>query len=259
MEEAMNKMNPLTWNRLALAGVVTLLLTGLLAAERPKQPKPSTYAPAKDLLAQLDYFIERIEADLQGEEYGEDQTGRVEKNATTIVAIALVLGMHDEDNKIKKSASALIKTSGDLVGKAENREKATVAFAAVKKALDEPGDGPAIRWDAVTDLALLMQQVPIVNNNLRRCVGSRRFKRSADRSAGYAATLAAIAQASLVDTSYCGDEDEEAKWIRFCEEMRSAAAEVNAAVHRLDQPAAKAGLVKVVKSCDDCHAVFVDE
>ena len=103
-----------------------------------------------------------------------------------------------------------------------------------------------------------MRQVPINNNSLRRGVGGRRFKRSIERNAGYAATLAAIAQASMIDTMYCADEQDEAAWIQICAEMRDSAAEVNAAVRQNDQPRAKTALVGLVKTCDKCHDVFRD-
>ncbi len=226
------------------------------AAARTEDPKPSSYAPMKDLRAQVDFFLGRIETDLEDEdEYGEDQIGRIEKDAATLAALALVLGLHDEDNDLKKVAPGMIEAAGDLASVAEEYEEAKEAFAALTKAMKTESDEP-LEWEAVTDLGLLMIQVPIINNSLRRGVTGRRFSRLADKNAGYAATLAAIAQASYVDDSYCADEEEEGLWKRFSGELRDASASVNAAIRKGDQAAATEGLAEMVKSCDDSHEVF---
>ena len=115
-----------------------------------------------------------------------------------------------------------------------------------------------IVWEPIADLSQLMKQVPIVNNKLRRGVNGRRFRRSRDATAGHAATLAALAQASLLDTTYCSDEDDEKKWQEICAEMRDAAYSVNQYVRKGDQAAAKKGLARLVETCDACHHSFRD-
>ena len=114
-------------------------------------------------------------------------------------------------------------------------------------------------WDEpVADLAMLMQQVPIVNASLRKGVNGRRFSRDAKRSAGRAVTLAVIAQASMMDTTYCGDEEDEKAWKKICADMRDACAEVYKAMLDKDQKRAKAANAKVVETCDACHHKFRD-
>jgi cytochrome c556 len=101
-----------------------------------------------------------------------------------------------------------------------------------------------------------MKQVPIVNNNLRRNVEGRRFERSTDKNLGYAATLAAIAQAASFDTAYCADEADEAKWRELSAALRDATAQVAIQVRKGDQEAAVKALGAVETSCMACHTAF---
>lgn len=220
--------------------------------------KPSVYAPAKELAAQLNTFLQRISEDLSAEaDYQEEQQGRLAKDASTIAALAMVLGQHDEAHDAKRSAAKVIKAARKLADHAADFKSATTALAELKAAL-ETRDGGPIEWAPAADMSLLMKQVPIVNNNLRRNVTGKRFKQSAEASAGLCATLAAIAQVSRFDDVYCSTEEDKAKWDKVCVEMRDAAAEVLAAIRKQDQIAATAGLDKLVTTCDACHHDFRD-
>jgi hypothetical protein len=239
--------------------MLTLLLTmPLLAGDEPADAKPSAYAPAQDLAAQIDVFVKQIEADLANEaDFGQDQQGRVAKDANTLVVLAQVLANHDEDHALRKAAPAIVTAAGKLAGAASNYKNANTALAELKQSLQSTKGGPAA-WEPVAELAQLMKQVPIVNNKLRAGVTGKRFDRMLDQNAGLATTLAAIAQASLHDKAYCSDKDEEAKWARVCADMRAAASEVRVAVRKKDQSAARSGLDKLVKTCDTCHLDFRD-
>lgn len=243
-----------------LVSCASCVLAGLAQADAPEVRKPSSYAPAKDLRGQLDSFVQKIAEDLATEaDYGDDQKSRVTKDAHTLAVLALVLGMHDEENALKPSASAVVTAAGKLAAAAGDFKQATAALAEVKQAIAGAQGVEKLEWKPVADLSQLMKQVPIVNNNLRRTVTGKRFKQSLDASAGQAATLAALAQASSFDTSYCDSKDAEAKWARLCGEMRDDAAAVQAAIRKGDQAAATAGLEKLAKTCDSCHHTFRDK
>jgi len=240
-------------------------MTGIMAAwlavaSSPQGSTPvSKYAPAEDLVAQFELFLERVETDLSDKaNYGKDQKGRVIKNGATLIVLAQALGTHDKENKLKAKAAALVAAAQKLAAGAGDYDKANAALDELKKALAAKGDGKPVKWTAVADLQTLMEQVPIVNNSLRRGVTSRRFKRSQDRTAGYAATLAALAEASRYDDTYCGDAEDVAAWQKICDDMRDASAETGAAVRRGDQQAATAALAKIVHTCDACHHKFRD-
>jgi hypothetical protein len=242
--------------------LVTSISVAIAAAAHAQEKQSvivSTFAPAKDTEAQLQDFLERIEKDLEDKAlYGESEQKRVALNASTVAVLALTLGMHDKDTRFKSSASKLIELASELAENAETFDEATnlnARLAAVVKSLPK---GEKVSWDEpVADLAMLMQQVPIVNDQLRRGVtDKRRFARNVAGTAGKAVTLAAIAQASMVDTTYCGDEADEKEWQKICAEMRDACADVYKALLNKDQEKAKEGNARIVKTCDACHDKF---
>ena len=244
------------------AGVVAIIasfVVGLAQGEAADPVKISTFAPMKDVVSQLDYFVGRIEKDLEdGEEFGEAEQKRVGLDASTVAVLSLMLGMHDEAGDLKKSASKLAELAATLAENSEDHEAASKTLAEIKTAIKNKPEGEPLTWDEpVADLAMLMQQVPIVNDGVRRAVNDkRRFSRNAARNAPRAVTLAAIAQASLMDTTYCGDEEDEKEWKAICADMRDACADVYKALIAKDQDKAKEANARVVKSCDACHDRF---
>ena len=95
--------------------------TMLIAADTTESPAVSAYAPLGDLQHQISFFMKRLEKDLADEaDYGEDQQGRVGKDASTLAAIGLLLGHHDEDHPNKKSASQIVAAAADLADEAED-------------------------------------------------------------------------------------------------------------------------------------------
>ena len=252
-----------TWIQVAVA-LVAVLSFAIMAAEPPTEEvnrKPSTYAPAKDLESQVQFFLDRIKDDLKDEsEYGEESVKRVVRDANTLAVLALVLGKHDEANRFQSSAATLLENALKLAEKSQDYKEARSAYAKLVESTnrhewldrigvekcrehcrsDEPGSEPqyetarasAERW-----------------NGLRSC---------RDEAAGLAATLAAIAQVSMFDDSYCSDQADRADWIELCGLMRDAAYDINQAVHRGDREAAVSGLKPLTRTCDDCHEQFKD-
>ncbi len=93
--------------------ILTCAAVSAVAAP-PEAPPVSKIAKADDLLGQVDYYLERLEDAVESEkEYGESAE-KVVKDANTMILIALALGLHDEDNKFKAAAPAMLKTSQEL-------------------------------------------------------------------------------------------------------------------------------------------------
>lgn len=241
------------WRQWCVALVIPILLT---AADGKTDPKPSSYAPAQDLAAQIDVFVKQIENDLAAEaDYADEQKDRIVKDANTVVVIAQVLANHDEEHALRKAAPEIVTAASKLAESTGKYSDAKSAFDALKMSL-QSAKGGEVGWKPVAEVASLMKQVPIVNNKLRAGVTGRRFDRTIDQSAGQAATLAAIAEASLHDTTYCASKEDEVEWAKVCAAMRDAASEVRVAVRKKDQATAQAGLAKLVKTCDQCHEKF---
>ncbi|MGE0756213.1 MAG: cytochrome c [Pirellulaceae bacterium] len=242
-------------------GFLLMVLCGglsLLASAETAAPAPSTYAPAKELAGQIAAFIKQMESELSSEgDYGDEQKDRVIKDANTLIVLAQVMAHHDEDHLLRKAAAPLMSSATKLADAAEEYAAAKAALAEVKQALASSAGGD-VSWEPAADLAQLMKQVPIINNRLRAGVTGKRFDRTLEQNIGYATTLAAIAQTSMYDTAYCASKEEESTWARICADMRTAAAEIQAAVRKKDQAGARTGLEKMVKTCDACHLDFRD-
>jgi hypothetical protein len=245
---------------------MVLVIVVIIPATRASKPevegidsKPSSYAPAKDLVAQADEFMKGIEKDLASEaEYGEDQRDRVVKNANTLAVIALVLSNHDDVVSLRAPGAQVIKASLDVAESAGDYSKAKSAFGELKSVMKMTGDKVPMKWESVGDIGELMLQVPILNTSLRRAVLGRRFAASRDKSAALTATLAAVAQISIYDETYCSDEDEQKEWVELFILMRDAAGQCNRAVREGDQDKAKHWLKEMTRACDDCHEKFRD-
>jgi hypothetical protein len=251
-------MNPIDHRFRSLAWTLPLLLLPFALADDAAAPKPSQYAPIQDVIAQIDAYLQQLGNDLAAEaDYGDDQKSRVAKDANTLVVLAQLLANHDDKHDRKNMAASLFSAAQKLADGAGSYAQAKGAFEQVTSA-SKSGAGGEVKWDATADLSQLMKQVPIVNNRLRSGVTGRRFERTIEQNAGLAATLSAIAQASMYDTDYCSDKEREAQWAKICAEMRDAAATVNAAVRKKDQTAATEALARLVKTCDDCHHAFRD-
>ena len=85
-----------------------------------------------------------------------------------MAVLALVLGLHDQDNKYKAAAPALLKASQKLAA-TKDFASAAAAVAAVKAATtDTSGSLAELKWEKVASMPELMKQVPLVNTKLKR-------------------------------------------------------------------------------------------
>ncbi len=246
--------------RLSLAIVLASLgIRGaVLFSQQPQVPAVSRFAPHDDLLAQVDFFIGRVEESLgDPADFDLAKQSRTLKDANTLAVLALVLSQHDGDFPEKSSMPALLKSAQSLAAAEADAEQGQQALAAIKLAREgkSPSDAP-VPWGRVASLPLLMKQVPLVHAGLKRGVAPNRLRRTAEQSAGQAATLAAMAQASIFDDEYAGSPEEVTAWQKYCVEMRDAAGEVNSAVHAQDQARVDAGMARMLESCEACHAKF---
>lgn len=243
------------WTAHVAGACFFFLLAWAWASEHPVDV--ARFAPLGDLQSQLDHYLTQLQSDLSDEQqYDEVRQSRVAKDSNTVIVLAQALGRHPEDSPEKKASLAMVLAALELASQVDDFQGAREALDALKAARQTTGEPAA--FAPVADLAELMKQVPVVNNSLRAGVNSRRFERSAKRSTGYAATLAAIAHASSLDTGYCVDEEDEQLWEEICLKMRDATADVLAAVQENDQPKAQAALAVVVETCDECHHRFRD-
>ena len=223
------------------------------SADPPSTAKRPRVAPADDLKSQVDFYVGRLQESLASrQDYDEDRQSRVWKDAHTLAALALALGMDDKANPLQKSASQLGQWATALAEAKDHYEQAAKALAEVTEAAAgrKTSDVPKSSGKAGT-LQALMKQTTIVHTAMKRGFEGR-FQKQGPQ----AATLAAIAETIA---RVPPDQADLAKWRDFCAEMRDAAGEINSAAHAGDQAAARAGLVRLSKSCDACHEVYPKE
>ncbi len=232
------------------------MMAGPIYATPPESPAISTYAPAEDLVAQFDYYLERLQSAVATEAEYKDVTDRVVKDASTIVLIALGLGLHDSPNKYKAQAPAMVAAARKLVA-ATDYASTKAAVDALASAAKGSGASGSLKWDKVASLKALMEQVPLINSRIKRYM--RRFERESATIAGDAAAIAIISQGSLYNVDETEKADEVQKWYDACIQMRDAAAALNKAARAKDLNAANEALKALAKSCDDCHIVFHPE
>ncbi len=247
----------------ALLTCLALAAIMVSAGDGPEQPKVSSYAPAEDLIAESEYFLKQIgEALADQAAYDDVKQTIVERDSNTLAVIGLMLAMHDEDHKLKKASTAIMKSAQALAESYEDFDQATAAIGQAKKALSGEGAGEGageVVWEAVASMSPLMKQVPVIHAPMKRgATDERRFKRQATKTAGQAAVLAAIAQAAMFNTDHA-TEEQIPQWEQFCARMRDACGSVNAAVRSGDAARAAEAIVALQQSCKDCHAVFKAE
>lgn len=241
-----------------LAVVLVACWAIALAADAPPPAPPiSSFVPAAPLLDAVDSYVVEVEKSTADAETFDRQKPRIRQASNTLVALALVLAMHDDDHRLKTAAPALL-TAAQAVAKAPDYELAKAASAALGQTTSgaaAPSDySPA--WEKVASLGALMDEVQILYNKLRRGVTGRRFESTAADSAQLAAVVAAISQVVLYDTHEVKDPGDLDAWYDMCAEMRDSAAELHVALQATDQEAAKTALERLDHSCHDCHAVF---
>jgi hypothetical protein len=133
-----------------LAGTLAVAFSIAIAlqAAPPNPPPVSTYAPIADLAAQVDYYLGTLEKALlaSADEYSEAKQKAVRKNAGTLAALALVVGNHDQDHVLKKSAGELLVAAQQLVNVAADQEAARKQLFSVRQAAGgDAGDGSGRR------------------------------------------------------------------------------------------------------------------
>ncbi len=225
----------------------------LQAADPPQAPALSTLMPVDDLVDQVEFYVQELEECLEDEAEFDDSVDKVQRCANSLAAIALAIGLHDQDSPLRKATPVLIKACQELAV-AKDHATAKVGVAAVKSALAANGDPSKLKWGKVANLRCLMLEVPLINTRMKTYM--RRFERGAPSLEGKSAALVAISQASLANADETEAPDKVAEWYKYCTDMRSAAGALNKAAHAKNEEAAKTAMDALQKSCDDCHAVF---
>src|SRR5262249_44865673 len=141
----------------AAAIAMVCLLSSSVLADAVETPKISSFAPAEDLIAQVDFFLGRVgESVATPADFDEAHQARTLKDGNTLAAIALLLALHDEKHALKDSAGALLAAAQELSGASDNYERARAALEKLRSARDGSLRGGApVKWEKVAALAPL--------------------------------------------------------------------------------------------------------
>jgi cytochrome c556 len=245
---------------LALAALATAFVAGAkFAADPPAPPKVSTFAPAPDLAAQVEYYKKRMQEAVASEaDFDEAKQARIVKDANLVAVLAQHLGMHDTDNSQKSSASAAVAAAQTLAA-ATDFKSASAGYAALEKALSGGAGGQELKWGKVAAMGQLMKQVSVINASLKRGLQPTRLKSQAKKTSGESATMAAIANALMFDTHEVKSEADLPDWYAFSAEFRDSAGALNAAIKTGQIAKVTPALKRMSTSCDTCHAKFQKE
>ncbi len=225
----------------------------------PAPPLVSTFAPLADLTDQVDYYLKRIDEALASAEFDEAQLARVKKDGHTLAVLLLTLALHDEDNPFKRSASALIVDAQELAKSADQKSAQSARKQFETHRLDPLPNSQPQTWRKVASMGQLMKQVSVIDTALKRNLKGARLKSQAKTTAPQATTLAAIAQATLLDTHEVKDKADLKDWYSYSAEFRDSSAALSAAIRGGDAAKVNTAFARVSKSCETCHQKFHQE
>ncbi|MGD0899006.1 MAG: hypothetical protein ABR915_14295 [Thermoguttaceae bacterium] len=273
----MNLVHRLNWCWLPAAGIGLLLLAllpwgGLLPPDAkaadppadltnlPPAPKVSEFAPAEDLVYQMDKYIDELQKGTENKAaYDDLPEGKVSQTGNTMILLAIALGVSDEGNKCKANAGALAAACQKLAVTTEYAPTKQ-AVEGVVAAADGKGKGQIeVKWAKLAKLPELMKQVPNVNTKLKTYTNPKypeRLVSKAKESRAASATLAVIAQGDMANVGDTIKPTESKKWFEFSKEMREAATAVNRSIRAKDVKAVSENMDRLQQSCDDCHVIF---
>lgn len=225
-----------------------------LAGGPPSPPELSKIMPPDDLIAQVKVFHKSLFEMSVDEQSWQDNAHKVVRDAQTLAAVALMLGLYDSDHELKTAAPAVMDAAQAL---SETKEYGAVqaALNALNAALDDrPAAAGAFQPRQVGTMGQLMKQAGFANNRIRR--GMRRIADKTDENARDAAMLAAIGQAIVYDAEWAQRGGKAEQWYQLCGEMRDRAGKLNAAVRAADKEGTERTCQELERTCNACHAMF---
>lgn len=230
---------------------IDIFSTGTASAG-PGDTNATAYAPLEVTAAQLVAYVTSLEKYVADEAEFTENLPRIVRDANTVIALALVLGLHDQPNEYKSAAPTIIKAA-QTAAEAKTFAAAKKDIASVKAALKSTAGGQLNWEDNVASMKQLMVQVPLLDGRIK--TGLRRFAKK-DEMAGQAVTIAVLCQASIPYVKDTEAPTEEDKWIEACIAGRNAAASLYSAISAGDKAASQAAYDAMSKTCDKCHETF---
>jgi len=237
-----------------------LLCFAAFGVETATKVKVSSYAPVEDLVAAQKFFLAQLEEQLASkEEYAEDTQERVKKNALVLAVLSMHLGLHDVKNAAQQSGHMMSLSSEALARSANKYDDAKRSYNLILKSQKEHiwvASGEEFVWKKISGQGAMMKKVNEINSAIKRNLTAARFAKQLDALKIQTVTLAAIGQATLLDTHEVKNPADFPTYEKYAVEFRTAAAELNKSVHAADQAAALKAFARMDASCHTCHQKF---
>jgi hypothetical protein len=257
-----NKPFPLYVALSALLSLVSIYGLGRAKVANAADEKPpirvSDYASAKDLVAAQKYFLSQLEEPLASKmDYAEDTQERVKKNALVLAVLTMHLGLHDTANPAQASAAEIYPVAIELAAKVKDYDQTKAAYEKLQASFDNSIKATQpLTWGMVRGQGALMKKTNELNSAIKRNLTPARFEKQLESLKYQTATMAALGQATFLDKHHVKDPAEHPTYEKYAVEFRTAAAELNKAVHAADQAAAIKAFARMDTSCHTCHQKF---
>jgi cytochrome c556 len=246
---------------LCLAVFIAAGSTGIRAnAEEMNELTVSRFAKFTDLEAAQKYFCAQLEESLaSADEYAEDIQERVKKNALVLAIIAQSLE-HDMTYPPGNSTPSVVRLLAvELSGKVKDYKAAKAIVDKLQPAATSRVASPMNldNWKVVQGQGAIMKKTSELNAAIKRNLTPTRFEKQTEALKYQTATMAAIGHATLLDTHEVKNPTDLPTYEKYAIEFRTAAADLNKAVHAADQSAALKAFARMDTSCQTCHQKFV--
>jgi hypothetical protein len=266
-------VKPSSSYRYAVYIVIAAILAVHLPSEGRFSLRTATAAPADqgkpslphvdDVVGQIRIYVERLDDALaKPDSYDVAKQARVEKDATTLAALAAMLARHDAQHDLKPAASAMRDAAAKMAANYREHEPCAAELKRIKDLLAGEAKAPSASSETsgplAADAVMLMKHLRFIDNRLKREPRPRNPDAKARAEiAGHAATIAALAEPlSGGVKSYARAATREAAWQEQSTAMAVAAVRLNAAAR--DESGAKiaAAARALDATCNRCHADY---
>jgi cytochrome c556 len=221
--------------------------------------KVSSFAKAADLDSAQKYFLAQLEESFAVEaDYAEDIQERVKKNALVLAIIAQTLEQDNTYPPGKSTPSMVRQFSVELASNVKDYKTSKAIFEKLHTAATSTVPSPMnlANWQVVRGQGAIMKKTNELNSAIKRNLTPARFEKQAEALKYQTATMTAIGQATLLDTHEVKNPADLPTYEKYAVEFRTAAAELNKAVHAADQAAALKAFARMDASCHTCHQKF---
>ncbi len=151
----------------------------------------------------------------------------------------------------------MFKAAEELALRVKDQATAKKLFADIVAARSSTMASPAkVTWAMVRGQGALMKKTNEVVSSIKRNLTEERFAKQQAALREQTVALAALAQATVLDTHEVKNPDDLPTWTKWAVEYRTLAGQLNEKVRAGDREAASKLLRTIDQTCHTCHQKF---